>query len=339
MAEQLRAIQEYIYAKYIEGSGAPPIDELAAVAILHDYYAAPGRESDPDCFYPGILYFELGWEQEDQQVEFFTRAKAWLERWKGLADGEEWDAIDDRLLDLDDFLAERGIEVDDGAIGGAGDGTPAMAPVGVQEIEDKHGPMLLIPGGAFLFGPENEAVSLAPYYIDKYPVTNRQYENYCRATGYRFPKHWKEDRFNAPDAPVVGISVSDAQKFSRWVGKDLPSEQQWEKACRGIDGRDLPWGEEAQMSEAHACHGRDAAEGGTAPVESTTESTTPYGVRDMIGNVWEWTSTEDHDAEPIHVIKGGCYNDPAEFLSATQRLGAGPKDKFETIGFRCVRPA
>jgi formylglycine-generating enzyme required for sulfatase activity len=334
VSDQLRSIQEYVYAKYIEGSGATPIDEMAAIDFLEEMFSEPGRESDPDCFYAGIMYFELGWEKEDKQVEYFERAKYWLDRYKALTGGEEWDAIDDRLLDLNEFFEEHGIEVESTPL--PADAPVPLAPVEIQEIQDGQGAMLLIAGGSFLFGHEKSTVSLAPFYIDKFPVTNRQYEHFCRTTGYRFPKYWQDERFNNPNAPVVGVSVADAQRFSRWAGKQLPSEEQWEKACRGIDGRMRPWGDE-EAREGQACFGRDPATGTTDPVEASVDSASPYGVRDLIGNVWEWTSTADVDGENVNVIKGGCYNDPAEMLTADQRLGAAPKDKFETIGFRCVR--
>lgn len=333
MDDRLRSIQEYVYAKYIDGGGAPQIDEVDAARFLEEHYGKSEHAGDPDCFYPGMLYFELGYEMEEHQSEFFQKAKYWLERYKALSGGEEWDAIDDRLADVDDFLESAGIEFE-----GAGD-LPAVvaAPITIQEIDD-HGPMMRIDGGTFIFGKDGESRSLAPYFIDKFSVTNREYEAFCRATGYRFPKYWGDKRFNNPLAPVVGVSLADAQKYSRWVGKQLPTEEQWEKACRGTDGRELPWGED-EPTERHASFGRDPAEGSTESVETTTESTSPYGVRDLMGNVWEWTLTSVNDGETVNVIKGGCYNDEARFLFASLRLGAVPKDKFETIGFRCVKNA
>ena len=82
------------------------------VEFLEQYFSQPEHQNDPDCFYPGIMYFELGWEVEDRQLEFFQRAKYWLERYRALSGGEEWDAIDDRLLDLDEYFEEHGIEVE-----------------------------------------------------------------------------------------------------------------------------------------------------------------------------------------------------------------------------------
>jgi len=330
--DQIRALQEYTYAKYVDGSHVEGVDEVVAVGQMEEYFSRPENASDPECVYVGILYFELGYELEEKQVEFFQKAKVWLERHRALT-GEDWDAVDDRLLDLTEFFEAEGIEVEVDDMPEA----TVMAPVMVQEIED-HGPMMLVPAGAFLFGASLEAVNVPAFFIDKYPVTNREYEAFCRDTGYRFPKYWNEQRFRDPNAPVVGVSVADAQKYSRWVGKSLPTEEQWEKASRGVDGRPYPWGEESATSEL-ACFAGDALEGQTSPVQAHPLGMSPYGVGEMAGNVWEWTNTSLTDSETVNVIKGGCYNDPAELLRSDFRLEAVPKDKFETIGFRCVKSA
>ena len=332
MDEQIRSLQEYTYAKYVDGMHVEGVDELAAGAQLEDYFSRPENASDPECVYVGILYFELGYELDDSQVEFFHKAKLWLERHRALT-GEEWDAVDDRLVDLAEFFESEGIEVEETELPEA----TVMAPVLVQEVED-HGPMMLVPAGSFLFGGERDAVNVPAFYIDKYPVTNREYEAFCRDTGYRYPKYWNEQRFRDTDAPVVGVSVADAQKFSRWVGKALPSEEQWEKASRGVDGRLFPWGDEEATPE-HACFGEDVREGKTESVHAHPTGASPYGVGEMAGNVWEWTSTVLMDSETVHVIKGGCYNDPPHLLRSDLRLEAVPKDKFENIGFRCVKSA
>lgn len=332
MDEQIRALNEYVYVKYVDGLRVDDIDEEAACAQLHSYFQQPGNGNDPECVYLGILAFELGYEIEEKQVNYFQMAKRWLDHHRVLT-GEEWDAVDDRLLDLNEFFEEHGIEVETETIAAE----PTLAPVVVEEIED-HGPMMMIPGGSFLFGESQEEVNVAPFFMDKYPVRNREYEAFCRATGYRFPKYWNEKRFRHPDAPVVGVSLADAQKYSRWVGKQLPTEEQWEKASRGVDGRPFPWGED-EATDEHACFGRDAAEGTTDPVTSHPKGPSPYGVHDMAGNVWEWTLTADTDTETVHIIKGGCYNDPQPLLRSDMRLEATPKDKFENIGFRCVKSA
>ena len=347
MNDQIRAISEYVYTKHVDNAAVDDLDELEAIRILERYYTQPANREDGECVYLGILYFELGFEQEteEEQLDFFRRAKYWLDHHKTLT-GEEWDAVDDRLGDLEDIFEAKGIDLADAAKAPEapeeGDEPVAVedeafAPIVQKSIED-HGTMMYVPGGRFLFGTGDDPINVPAFYIDKHPVTNRQYEAFCRATGYRFPKQWSVERFKDPRAPVVGVSVNDALKFSRWVGKSLPTEEQWEKACRGVDGRRFPWGDDPATND-HACHGRDPVEQGTCPVLAHEAGESPYGVHDMAGNIWEWTATTDSDPETVHIIKGGCYNDPPELLDATIRLAAAPKDKFETIGFRCVKPA
>jgi formylglycine-generating enzyme len=357
--DAIRRLQEYVYTKYVDGeSPSASLDEKAAYETLSAFFSVPERADDPDCFMPGVLAFELAFEVEEEaeREHFFRRAKFWFERHKSLTEGEAWEVVDDRLADIEGYFERLGLTHDAEAPAEQAEGAPVpaapvpvpvapppppvVAPVAysVRELDD-HGPMLYVPAGAFLFGPERRPVHLPAFWIDKYPVTNRQYEAFCRATSYRFPKYVKEGRFAHPDAPVVGVSVADAQKYARWVGKALPSEEQWEKASRGVDGRVFPWGDDAQADDSRACHGRDPGKGGTQPVAASGAGVSPYGVRDLAGNVWEWTTTAIEDGEALNVIKGGCYNDPIEMLRTDMRLEAAPKDKHETIGFRLVKPA
>lgn len=380
MDETLRRLQKLVYARYVEGEGHVTFDEKDALARLEAHYGASEQAEDPDCFLPGVLAFELAFEveTEDQREQYFRRAKHWLERYRILS-GEPWDAVDDRLVDIDGYFEQRGITITPEAeaavpaapaeavappetqveveVEAAAETAVAVveepaAPVAppppepvqlapptytVREIDD-HGPMVFVPAGPFHFGASRRVVNLPAFFIDKFPVTNRQYDAFCRATGYRPAKYARDDRFAHPDAPVVGVSIADVQKFARWVGKTLPSEEQWEKAARGVEGRTFPWGD-APVDAPRACFGRDPAKEGTQPVTATAAGASPYGARDMAGNVWEWTSTSVEDVEVLHVIKGGCYNDPPELLLCEVRLEAGPKDKYETIGFRLVKSA
>ena len=152
------------------------------------------------------------------------------------------------------------------------------------------------------------------------------------------PKYWGDKRFNDPKAPVVGVSVNDALKYARWVGKQLPTEEQWEKACRGTDGRKNPWGDDP-VSEERACYGRDPLEGGTDDVKARPDGESPYGVRDLVGNAWEWTATTDTDPRRCTSSRAVATTTSRTSSTACCVWPPSPRDKFETIGFRCVKSA
>jgi len=334
LSDQVRKIQEYIYAKYVDQGKHGTLDEEAALRVLEQHFRQPANAGDSECCYLGILYFErgFGFEDDDRKIDYFRRAKHWLEKSKSLSE-DAWDAVDDRLADINGFFEDEGISAEGDLAASAGaDAAAAALPTEI----DVHGAMVLVPAGAFLLGPRREPSTLPAFYIDKYPVTNRQYGAFCRATQYRWPKYWETPRFNGPDQPVVGVSVADAVKYCKWVGKDLPSEEQWEKAARGTDGRLYPWGNDPARPGL-ACYGRDPETEGPAPVTAHEKGASQFGVVDMAGNVWEWTSTTLEDGETFQVVKGGCFSDLPELLRSDGRLEAGPKDKFEAIGFRCVK--
>ena len=334
LSDQIRKIQEYIYAKYVDQGKHGVVDEEAALRVLEQHYRQPSNAADSECCYLGILYFErgFGFEDDDRKIDYFRRAKQWLEKSKTHSE-DPWDAVDDRLADIDGFFKDEGIVV--GPDLEAPAGGDASGPALAKEI-DVHGPMVLVPAGPFLLGPRRETSQLPAFYIDKYPVTNRQYGAFCRATQYRWPKYWETIRFNGPELPVVGVSAADAVKYCKWAGKDLPSEEQWEKAARGTDGRLFPWGNDP-AKPGLACYGRDPKTEGPAPVTTHADGASPCGAVDLAGNVWEWTSTTIEDVESFQIVKGGCFSDLPELLRVDGRLEAGPKDKFENIGFRCVK--
>ncbi len=197
---------------------------------------------------------------------------------------------------------------------------------------------VLIPAGPFLFGEDLEEHYLPPFYMDRYPVTIRKYARYVAATGRRAPSNWEGGR--APgkllDHPVTGVSFFDAMAYAEWLGRTLPTEEQWEKAARGTDGRDYPWGDRFNVRNLNS---RASKLRGTSIVYRYPQGASPFGVMDLAGNVWEWTvSWFDLDAD-LKVLKGGCHTLTKEHARASSRHFNDPAFGNNLTGFRTVLPA
>jgi len=129
-------------------------------------------------------------------------------------------------------------------------------------------------------------VNLPGYWIGRTEVTNAQYRRFVQVTGHRAPDHWKGGQ--APpgldNLPVVFVDFDDAHAYCEWAGGHLPTELQWEKAARGTDGRQYPWGNAWDPDKcANWSNSRDAQPVGRYPAGAS-----PYGCLDTVGNVWEW---------------------------------------------------
>lgn len=151
--------------------------------------------------------------------------------------------------------------------------------------------MVQIPAGEFLYGDGEETVYLDEFWIAKTPVTNADYARFVVEMGWAAPMHWKGTQLPEAiaDHPVVYISWCDAQAYAEWAGGEvaLPTEQQWEKAARGTDGRKYPWGDKWRDDR---CNTSKVHIGGTSPIgQFSPQGDSPYGCVDMSGNVWEWT--------------------------------------------------
>ena len=223
------------------------------------------------------------------------------------------------------------------------------------------GEMVLIPAGSFLMGKGRRLVHLDAVYIDRAPVTNREFATFLEITGYR-PTDEDSARFvphllggklskRQENHPVVYVSWFDARAFAAWAGKRLPSEAEWEKAARGTDGRKYPWGR-TQPSPHYANYGNK--DGGTVPIGSYPDGASPYGVLDLAGNVWEWCEDFDdlafyEDGPPNNprnehpgqrlVMRGGSYMFGAHALRTYARTSFEPHYRFAGGGFRCARSA
>jgi len=225
--------------------------------------------------------------------------------------------------------------------------TQAAAPAPIYS--DEHGRMLLVPEGAFQFGDGSQGptqtVSLPAFYIDETEVSNAEYQRFCEATGHTPPN--APDYTAHPDYPVSNISYQDAAAYAAWAGRRLPTEEEWEKAARGTDGRIYPWGNSPWTGDVPAK---------MQPVISEPLRKSPYGAYNMAGNVWEWTVTSytpapadiagmkrlvngQNFSSDWRMIKGGSFAAGSkEFLVATHR-GLPVDGRSLWIGFRCVKSA
>ncbi len=174
--------------------------------------------------------------------------------------------------------------------------------------------MVWVPPGPFIMGAEDEeggtrVVRLEQgVFVARTPVTNAEYARFVAATGHRAPSHWKGQ---APpdelrDHPVVHVSWHDAVAYAEWAGVRLLTEQEWEKAARGIDGRLYPWGDEFDLAR---CNTDESGIGTTTPVgRYSPGGDSPCRCADMAGNVWEWTASEWKPGSERRVLRGGSFH-------------------------------
>jgi formylglycine-generating enzyme required for sulfatase activity len=206
-------------------------------------------------------------------------------------------------------------------------------------------------GGFLMFDEGPREVEMQGFFMDRYEVTNADFRCFLEASGYQpaeprnFLRHWR-DGFPATlsDHPVTWVSLEDAHAYATWAGKRLPSdiERQW--AAQGADRRTWPWG--AEFDAAHC----NSDSPGTTPVSTFPGNVSPFGVGDLVGNVWEWSNTVCTDGwHRWCLIRGGSYYRARGSMWYAEG-GAQPAhhhhkfllmypglDRCATIGFRCVR--
>jgi len=336
----LKDIKEYIWARYIENEPdvEPVLPEDQMLEVLDQYYEDVQPSQDPEVYYYGILLFEAAFERADKKDEYFIKAKQILEMYRDITGERTWEAIEDRVSDIDAYLESRGIRVE--VVEEEGErrpapvfGTESEERIALLKAEAPQG-MVLVPAGKFYFGPERVEKTLDSYYVDVYPVTNEEYKKFIEETGYRPSKFQEVDYMSRPRQPVVGVSYFDAQQYATWAGKVLPTHEQWEKAARGNDGRRYPWGD--NIDPNYANYGQESETSQIKDIGSYPLNLSSYGAREMVGNIWQWTdSWYDNDNK---VIKGGSWCDPEDFLLCEYVLYAPPKEKQDLLGFRCVKP-
>ena len=198
-------------------------------------------------------------------------------------------------------------------------------------------------------------VNLGAFYMDVYEVTNAMYKD-CVTAGVCDPPHSvrsaeREAYYDAPEFenyPVIFVSWDQAKIYCEWRGARLPTEAEWEKAARGTDGRIYPWGEGLDCSKANY----SSCAGDTTAVGSHDGTASPFGIFDLLGNVWEWVSDWYSESyylnsipnDPIgpttgsaRVSRGGSFINPGSRVSVTNRNWYPQSNFTNNMGFRCVR--
>jgi formylglycine-generating enzyme required for sulfatase activity len=239
-----------------------------------------------------------------------------------------------------------------------------------RAINDADGAELIwIPAGTFRRGSEVKPagsdegpardIYLDGYWIYKLPVTVASYRKFCEATGREIPQtwsqkpHWRADPSAPGDNFPMICNWFEADAYAKWAGGSLPTEAQWEKAARGTDGREYPWGNQWDPKRLSCMANTiDQFVGPFRPVGYFPEGASPYGVLDMAGNVWEWVndwymhtyyaSAPDRnptgpDYSNVKVVRGGNSLFDERFSRTTARMAIPPEvSDWTAIGFRLV---
>jgi iron(II)-dependent oxidoreductase len=197
-------------------------------------------------------------------------------------------------------------------------------------------------------------IEIKPFYMDRHPVTNAEYKKFMFATSYKpkddhnFLKDWVNGIYPEgwANKPVTWVSIDDARAYAKWAGKRLPHEWEWQYAAQGTDGRTYPWGNTADSTLVPAMDkSRKMRE--PSEVNLFPKDVSPLGIRDLVGNVWQWTDEYSDEHTRSAILKGGSYyqaqgsrwyfpqahevNKYAKYL-----LMSDGRDRARTIGFRCV---
>lgn len=194
-----------------------------------------------------------------------------------------------------------------------------------------------VPAGCVHIGDELTPLRVEAFQIGRYPVTNAQYQRFIRDTGHPSPQSWEGDAYpeKKGDHPVVWVNSDDAAAYAEWKSCRLPTFEEWTRAARGDDGRRFPWGNEIDKPR---CNTAELGAGGTTPVGAFPGGVSPVGCYDMMGNVWEWTSTWYDEQDPqFRVVCGGAwyYNHEASTCASFDYFS--PDYTEFIIGFRVAR--
>ena len=228
---------------------------------------------------------------------------------------------------------------------------------------------VFVPKGKFIMGskddnlwafenqkPQHTVEIPYDYWIGRFPVTNEQFAAFVGTAKFKYEmaSDWK-DRANHP---VVYVSWYDAMEYCKWLNEKLqgeigalavrlPTEAEWEKAARGEQGYEWPWGNEFDTNK---CNSSEGSKGGTTPVGAySPQGDSPYNAADMAGNVWEWCHSilkpypykaddgrEKESGSEIRVVRGGAWSSDWNYARAAFRSGYNPVNRYYNLGFRLV---
>ncbi len=200
-------------------------------------------------------------------------------------------------------------------------------------------------------------INIDAFWMDTNLVTNAQFKQFMDSAHYhpadvqKFLRDWKDGNYPEgwADKPVTWVSLEDARAYAKWAHKRLPHEWEWQYAAQGMDGRKYPWGN-AWNADAVATPDKERILSSPAIVGTHPLGTSPFGIQDMVGNVWQWTDEYQDDHTRAAILRGGSYYQPSGsvwyFPQAYRNdehgkflLMAPGEDRSGTIGFRCVMDA
>jgi formylglycine-generating enzyme required for sulfatase activity len=201
----------------------------------------------------------------------------------------------------------------------------------------------------------DKQMEMAAFYIDKYPVTNRQFKKFLDVTKYHptddhnFLRDWKDGTYPAgwEKKPVTWVSLEDARAYAKWAGKRLPHEWEWQYAAQGKDERAYPWGNAPNSEAVPPFEETSRVMSPPADVDAYPKGASPFGVMDMVGNIWHWTDEFQDEHTRAAIVRGGGHYRPLAskwYFPTTTSLNqhgkyllmAPSKDRSGAIGFRCV---
>lgn len=238
---------------------------------------------------------------------------------------------------------------------------PTVPPTGQPAVPALPPDMVLIPAREYLIGRNKgddpnldtfetpqHSVKLQAFFLDKTEVTNQQYQEFIKQTGYKAPAQWSGGTFppGTEQYPVTGVSFEEAEAYARWAGKRLPTEEEWEAAAHGDQIRRYPWGDQFQADRLNSAQSNLKQ---PVPVHSYPTGAGPFGNVDLAGNVWEWTASEarpypgntekisNPTQEKLMVIRGGSFENKPPDCVTTYRNWVPATTRYKALGFRCAR--